>query len=157
MPDSPTPPPSGSAATRADRQRPSLSARAQERSVGKQRAFLRAFAELGAIQAACRASRIGRRTIYDWLGRDEKFAREFELARDAAADLLEAEARRRGVEGVPEGVFFGGKIVGYVTRFSDCCLLSLLAAHRPERFGRRRAGKPDSPPLAVVHVSYDKT
>jgi len=157
MPASPQTPESENAAIGGDGQRRSLSARAHERTAGKQRAFLKAFAALGTIHAACLASRVGRRTVYDWVERDTDFADAFNLARDAAADVLEAEARRRGMEGIAEPVFFQGAVVGHITRYSDSCLMALLAAYRPALFGRRRAGKPDAPSAAVVNVSYDKT
>jgi len=152
-----TPPTSEAAANGDDGRRLSLSARAQARTAAKQASFLKALATLGTIHAACLASRVGRRTVYDWVERDKDFADAFNLARDAAGDVLEADARRRGVQGIAEPVFFQGEVVGHITRYSDACLMALLSAYRPERFARRRAGKPDAPPPAVVHVSYDKT
>ena len=150
----PSPPASENAAGGCD-QRRSLAARARERSASRQQTFLKALEGLGTIQAACLASRVGRRTVYDWVEKDKHFADAFQLARDVAADVLEAEARRRGLEGVAEPVFFQGAVVGHVTRYSDACLMALLSAYRPERFGRRRAAKPDASPRAIVHVSYD--
>ena len=140
MAASPTPFVSENAATGDDRQRRSLAMRALERTATKQSAFLKALEELGTIHAACLASRVGRRTVYDWV-ENKRFADAFQLARDAAADVLEAEARRRGMEGVAEPVFFQGAVVGHITRYSDACLMALLSAYRPERFARRRAGK----------------
>jgi len=96
MAASPTLPTSENANTGDDRQRLSLAAQALQRTAAKQAAFLRCLARLGTIQSACVASHVGRRTIYDWIECDEQFAAAFHLAKDAAADLLEAEARRRG-------------------------------------------------------------
>ena len=110
-----------------------------------QTAFLQAFAERGTVTAACLASRVGRRTVYDWIAHDERFARDFDAAREAAADVLEAECRRRGQDGVEDPVYYRGQVVGSVRRYSDACLLALLKVYRPDRFtGRgRHAGTAD--------------
>ena len=140
------------------RARKSLAARARERREAGQTAFLTAFAEVGTVRAACLTSGVGRRTIYDWIEHDDRFARAFGEARQTAADVLEAECRRRAVEGVAEPVYHHGAITGYRQRCSDICLLALLRAYRPERFKHRHehSGK-DARPLGptVVHVSYD--
>ena len=67
--------------------------------MARQTAFLQAFAELGTVTGACRMSGVGRRSVYDWIAHDQRFALEFDAAREAVADLLEAECRRRGVDG----------------------------------------------------------
>ena len=41
------------------------------------------------------------------------------------------------VDGVGEDRFFGGHVVGEVTRYSDALLMFLLRARRPQRFGPR--------------------
>lgn len=51
-----------------------------------------------------------------------------------ATDALEAEARRRAVDGVPEPVFHQGKKCGTVKKYSDRMLEILLKGHRPEKF-----------------------
>ncbi len=140
------------------RARKSLAAQALERRVAGQTAFLTAFAEVGTVTAACLTSGVGRRTIYDWIEHDERFARDFDEARQTAADVLEAECRRRADEGVAEPIYHHGEIVGYRQRYSDICLLALLSAYRPERFKHRHEhSSKDGRPLAptVVHVSYD--
>ena len=85
----------------------------------KKRAFLIAYSRMGNISAACTAVGIGRRTHYDWMQADTKYADAFEQAGEDAADALEAEARRRAFEG------------------SDVLLIFLLKGHRPERFRER--------------------
>jgi hypothetical protein len=135
-----------------------LAAQALARTVAAQAAFLQAFAERGTVTAACLASRVGRRTVYDWIAHDERFARDFDAARQAAADLLEAECRRRGQDGVDEPVYYRGAVVGYHRRYSDACLLELLKAYRPDRFTGRRAPMGTTAGGAgstIVRVSYD--
>ena len=125
------------------------------RTEARQTAFLQAFAELGTITGACRTSGVGRRSVYDWLADDERFAREFDAARETAADVLEAECRRRGLEGVEEPVYYQGQVVGTVRRYSDACLLALLKAYRPDRFTGRGGHAAPVDRVAVVRVSYD--
>lgn len=62
--------------------------------------------------------------------RDEKFARAWDAALEAATDVLEKEAVRRAVQGVDEPVYQGGKQVGSITRYSDTLLIFLLKANR---------------------------
>ncbi|MEO2091324.1 MAG: terminase [Gemmataceae bacterium] len=90
------------------------------------------------MSAACRAARIGRRRVYTCYHAQPKFRRAWEAAIEEATDALEAEARRRAVDGVPTPVFHAGVQVGTVTRYSDALLARLLQAYRPGRFGDRR-------------------
>ena len=48
--------------------------------------------------------------------------------------MIEAEARRRAVDGVDEPVYYQGKEVGTVRRYSDVLLIFLLKGLRPQRF-----------------------
>ena len=131
--------------------------RAAQHRMRKRRAFLAAFAERGSVQAACLESGVGRRTVYHWLERDEAFAPQFDDARQTATDVLEAECRRRALEGVPAPVYYQGKMVGHAQKYSDLLLLALLNAYRPERFGRRQEhrDRKGATLSAVVHVTYD--
>jgi len=119
----------------------------------KQRRFVAAFAALGSVQAACVRTGVPRRTVYHWIAREAAFARQFEDAKDAATDVLEAECRRRGQYGVEVPVYYRGQVVGSVRRYSDACLLALLKAYRPDRFGPARTADRGGVPT-VVRVSY---
>ncbi|MBO6782593.1 MAG: hypothetical protein JJ899_04865 [Alphaproteobacteria bacterium] len=99
--------------------------------------FLETLLETGNVSAAVRASGVHSDRWYRLRRTDPAFAEEWAFALDQAMDMLEAEAVRRGVTGWQEPVFYGGKQVGSVTRYSDRLLLSLLKAHRPERYGDR--------------------
>lgn len=102
---------------------------------GKKRAFLASYGELGNITLAAEAAKIYRTTHYDWLESDPDYRQRYEDAREAAADRLEAEARRRAVEGVrkPAG-WFRGEPGGYVQEYSDTLLIFLLKGLRPEKY-----------------------
>jgi hypothetical protein len=61
--------------------------------------FLPAFADLGTVTQACRVAKVSRRTVYQWLARDEAFREPYSDALDKAVDEVEAEARRRAIKG----------------------------------------------------------
>ena len=75
------------------------------------------------------------------------FAMAFQEAMDEAADMLEAEAWRRALEGVAEPVMKGGKPVCdpstgetiMVRRYSDALLMLLLRGSKPGKFLARPA------------------
>lgn len=90
---------------------------------------------------------VGRRTVYQWLKADDKFRQLYDDAHDDAVDDLEAEARRRAVDGVLTPVYQGGVQVGVIREYSDALLSLLLRGKRPEVFRERvehtgRDGRP---------------
>lgn len=101
---------------------------------GKREPFLKALATLGNYKGAAEAAGIDRKTVYRWRKDDPTFEQECVDALDEATDGLEAEARRRAVEGVDEPLTFQGAIFGQVRRYSDQLLTLLLKANRPEKF-----------------------
>jgi hypothetical protein len=104
----------------------------------RQRAFLTAYRETGNVRLACTVSHVGRSSHYRWLDEDPAYRGALELAREDAADVLEAEAQRRAVEGVekPTG-WYQGKAGGYVREYSDLLLIFLLKGARPEKYKDR--------------------
>lgn len=104
----------------------------------KQRAFLTAFRECGNVRAACEAAGIARSSHYRWLNSDQAYQDAFEIATDDAVDLLEAEARRRAIEGWDEPVgWYKGEAGGVVRRYDSTLLIFLLKGMRPERYADR--------------------
>lgn len=91
------------------------------------------------VSEAARAAGIPRRTIHEWRKADPAFAAAWEEAAEEAADRLEREAWRRGVEGVDKPVTFQGAITATYKEYSDRMLELLLKAHRPEKFKDRVA------------------
>jgi hypothetical protein len=91
-----------------------------------------------------------REWFYKERDRDKDFASAWKWAIEDACDALEAEAWRRGVEGVNDPVVYQGKFTNItdphtgetvgvlsVRRYSDRMLELLLKANRPEKFGDR--------------------
>ena len=104
----------------------------------KKRAFLAAYRETGNVKLACEAGRIGRSSHYRWLEQDTDYVKEFEQAKKDAVDVLEAEARRRAVEGIEEPVgWYKGQAGGTVRRYSDTLLIFLLKGAAPEKYRER--------------------
>jgi hypothetical protein len=103
--------------------------------------FLEVLAKCGNVTAAAEAAGVARCVPYEHRKTDDAFAKAWEEAEEVAADRLEAEAGRRGVEGVEEPVISLGKVVEradgeplMIRRYSDTVLLALLRAHRPEKY-----------------------
>jgi hypothetical protein len=110
----------------------------------RKRRFLEALAECGNVSVAAKAAGISRPTVYQLRQADDGFAQGWADAEERAADRLEAEAWRRAVEGIPEPLVSAGRLVRgddgqpmVIQRYSDQLLITLLRAHRPERFRDR--------------------
>ena len=107
--------------------------------------FLIALAKTGNPSVACRASAMTRREVNVLRQTDADFELAFQDAMDEAADLLEAEAWRRALEGVAEPVVKAGRPVLHPTtgeaitvrRYSDALLVLLLRGSKPGKFALR--------------------
>lgn len=117
----------------------------------KQQAFLNKFCDLANITKSATATRIGRRTVYDWLENDKDFKVKFKKARKVAIGVLEDEAHRRAVEGIDKAIFYKGKKVkAKVKEYSDTLLIVLLKANAPKKYRERIQSQltgPDGGPI----------
>jgi hypothetical protein len=109
--------------------------------------FLKELGRSGNISAAARKAGVSRSHAYAMRSTDIDFASEWTDALENAVDSLEAEARRRAVDGVDSPHFHQGNIAGTVKKYSDSLLMFLLKAHRPERYRERAAAAADTPDL----------
>ena len=96
-------------------------------------AFLEALEVTGTITGAAKAVEIGRQTVYDYMKADSQFSDRCRDAVEGADDELEAEARRRSVEGEQVPVFYRGQLVAHKPRKSDALLMYLLKTHDQRR------------------------
>ena len=71
--------------------------------------FLKAIANGSTVAEACRALDIDSASAYSLRKRDADFAAAWEQALEDSVDLLEAEARRRAIDGVEEPVIYQGQ------------------------------------------------
>ncbi len=83
--------------------------------------FLAALADSGNVRYACEEAGVARQVVYRAKHEDQAFAEQWRLAIEDACDLLEAVARDRAI------------------RTSDRLLMFLLAAHRPDVYGKAAA------------------
>jgi hypothetical protein len=129
-------------------------------------AALRASAN---VQLSCAVAGVPRRSFYNRRDADPAFAAAVAEALEDGCDLLEAEARRRAVDGVPRKKFdrAGNPIIDpdtgqqYVEReYSDALLIVLLKAHRPERFRdtyRQEHAGPGGGAVPITFIEVVKT
>ena len=97
-------------------------------------AFLTAYAELGDLAKAVRASGVPRQNHYHWLRWLDGYKDAFTQAEVIAADVMESEAFRRAVDGVEKPVHYKGERVDTVTEYSDTLLIFKLKGARPEKY-----------------------
>ncbi|MFT9380640.1 hypothetical protein [Gluconobacter sp. P5B12] len=131
------------------------------RSRQRKEQFLKHLAANGNISAAGRFANVQRSTLYHWKETDPQFASLWDDALEEAADALEAEARRRAIEGYDEPITYGGRVVCdpetgsplVRKKYSDGLMAFLLKAHRPSRF---KAGHIDDQAGAIsICISHD--
>lgn len=126
--------------------------------------FLEVLSRTANVTISAECAGISRRTAYDHRDKDEAFEKAWDEAVECATDQLLEEARRRAALGVTEPVYYQGKIVGGVRRYSDNLLMFLIKARRPEYRDRSRfevTGK-DGGPLelnwaSLVQEAHDET
>ena len=97
-------------------------------------AFLEALAETGNVTEAAKLAGIAKQTAYVSYHDDAEFRKAWDIAHLAASVPLEEEARRRAVDGVDEPVFYKGKRVATVKKYSDALLMFLLKGANPDRY-----------------------
>lgn len=107
------------------------------RSIKKRAVFLDALATGMSVSESANSAGVGLRTVYTWRKEDAEFAKDWAEAYAEGVDALETEARRRGATGVEEGIYYQGKRVDVVRKYSDTLLIMLLKARDPERFCER--------------------
>ena len=99
--------------------------------------FLKELARGGLVLAACDVAGVSKSTVYELRKSDAEFAAAWDDALERSADVLEAEARRRAVEGVVKPIYWNGELIGTERVYSDQLLVTLLRGRRPEVFSER--------------------
>jgi hypothetical protein len=105
----------------------------------KKKAYVLALALTGTKFRAAQVACIGPSTPYSapWR-RDDVLQVAIQASEEAAADLIEAEAFRRGVEGTVEPIgWYKGNPGGMVRRYSDVLNIFLLKGLRPDKYKDR--------------------
>ncbi len=96
--------------------------------------FLRELGAWANISRACKRAGVRRSTAYEARETDAAFKAAWDEALEIGCDALEEEAWRRATKGTDEGVFYRGRKVAKLIKYSDVLLIFLLKAHRPEKF-----------------------
>lgn len=104
----------------------------------RRQVFLATLRDTANVSAAARAARLPRRSAYQLRDHDPAFREDWEQALEEALDDLEAELRRRAIEGVEKPVFYAGKPCGTIRTYSDQLGVFLLKCRRPEVFAGER-------------------
>ncbi len=123
---------------------------------GAKRRFFEVIAETGNVSEALRAVGRSRRQAYRLRATDADFAARWDEAVDTAVDALEAEARRRALDGYDEPVFYRGRVCGQVRRYSDRLMELLLRGQRPERYRARADPEAASDPTLIITTGIDR-
>ena len=93
----------------------------QQRTATKKKAMISALEKsLGVVTDACKKAKINRKTHYEWIKEDPKYAAEVEALQDLAIDFVESQLFRNIRSGKEaSSIFFlktRGKERGYVER-----------------------------------------
>lgn len=118
-------------------------------------AFLDALATSGVVKTAMVASGVsGYSTHKRWRDTDPEFAEAYAEALEASADTLEAEARRRALEGVVRVKFQPKTGEPYdEIQYSDPLTMFLLKAARPDKFADRTKNELSGPGGAPIETN----
>ena len=81
---------------------------------------------------------ISKKTHYNWLDADAAHAAEYAEVAEDVTQTLEHEARRLASERWEAPVYYKGKVVGHVRKFSNVLLIFLLKARRPDVYRERQ-------------------
>ncbi len=116
--------------------------------------FLAVIRETSNVTKAAQSIGMARQSVYDARARDPEFAALWDSAIEEATDTLEAEARRRALDGVDRPVYFQGKRVGITKEYSDPLLMFMLRGHRPHKYREtaQTLPPPDKAPTLNVIV-----
>jgi hypothetical protein len=127
-------------------------------TAGQQATFLNALRGGATVKDAAAEAGRERRRFYELRQRDPAFTAEWQEAFDEGTDVLEAEARRRAVEGVVQTERWrDGELVERVVRYSDTLLIFLLKSRDPARFNRFEVTGAEGGPVHVeVQVDPDR-
>ena len=99
--------------------------------------FLKILSETGNQRKAAEATGYSVAAFRKHKIKDPEFSEAWDNAYQDSMDKLEAEAWRRAYEGFEEPVFYQGRQVGIVRKYSDKLIEFLLTGGRPEKYAHK--------------------
>lgn len=119
--------------------------------------FLEKLRRTGHVANSAAAAGMSRTTAYRWKDEDEEFSGLWDEAYQGALDDLEAECRRRALEGTLKPVFYQGAEVGHVREYSNDLAMFLLKGRRREVFGDKTDITSGGQPIkALIGVDVER-
>lgn len=103
----------------------------------KQKFLAKLLSSAGNVSKAAKAAGISRANAYIHRESDADFKQAWDDIIQQVADAMEEELYRRSVKGYQEPVFYRGKMVAKIRKFSDRLLEVGLKAKRPELYRER--------------------
>lgn len=98
------------------------------------RKFLEAIARGWSIARAAKTAGVTLAAPYEFRRNNAAFAQQWRMAYEAGTDRMEDTAVDRAINGVQEGVWHKGQLVGFQVRYSDSLLQFLLKSRRPHKY-----------------------
>ena len=131
-------------------------AKSQQPASNWQEIFIKELARIPNVTAAAKKARITRGHAYYTREQDPAFAEAWDDALEQSVNNMEGEAYRRAVHGTLEPVFYMGRKVGSVRRYSDSLIMFLMRSHNPSKYKetvRNETTGPDGEPL-TIRIEY---
>jgi hypothetical protein len=126
-----------------------------KRTKAREKRFLAALGRGVSVAGAAAEAGFCRAFAYRWRYADPDFAARWDAAYEEGTDALEDAARRRAMQGVDTPVYYGGKKVGDIRKYSDALLMFLLRGRRPEKYRERLATDPAHADIGPLGITYD--
>jgi hypothetical protein len=106
-------------------------------NVTRKRRLCSVMKETGNKKTACASVGLTPVQLDKVMSKDHDLYRRFKTAEADYLGVLEAEAKRRAVEGVKEDIYYKGSVVGSQQRYSDDLLKTLLKASDKDKYGTK--------------------
>ena len=120
--------------------------------------FFSTLAKTCNVTMSARAIGMSRSHMHKLRRDDKGFARDWADAEEQATDALEHAARGRAIDGYQRPVYQRGELVGHETCYSDALTITLLKAHRPEKFREKGFDLPPGSEIVIaMRTAEDKS
>jgi hypothetical protein len=93
--------------------------------------FLLFLSRSGQLVSSAAQAGVSSQTVRNHREADPEFDTLVEDAISRYRDSVDAEIKRRGIDGIEEPVFYQGVVVGWLRRYSDALALAHAKAHDP--------------------------